>query len=58
MLDEQIEIVNIDDTPANRCSDFDEECVDVTNPSKCWVGGEYCDQADGYCPMMYNSTRT
>lgn len=35
MGDKRIEIVNIDDTPANRCSDFDEECVDVTNPSKC-----------------------
>ena len=42
-----------------RCSDYDDECIDVTDPIGCWIGGNrvcrngkltYMDRADGYCP--------
>ena len=46
--------------PAPRCSCFDDDCKDVTDPYLCWVGGikEFpgmvvaTDIADGYCPMF------
>lgn len=45
---------------SDRCSDYDEECVDVKDPVACWFGGEnvtkngipvYLERADGYCPL-------
>jgi len=42
----------IDCTPAERCPDYDSECVDVTDPYLCWSGVfTSLPQADGYCPM-------
>lgn len=52
---ETIEIVHIDDTGAPRCSDYDDECVDVVDPFLCWSGNCKLDVADGYCPLMYKS---
>jgi len=48
--------------PAPRCSAYDDECLDVENPSKCWSGGKNITRngvlvdaamADGYCPLMF-----
>jgi len=45
---------------SKRCSDYDDECVDVKDPIGCWFGGEnvtkngipvYLERADGYCPL-------
>lgn len=46
---------------SNRCSDYDDECVDVTDHVGCWMGGDritkngipvYTERADGYCPFV------
>jgi hypothetical protein len=45
---------------SKKCSDYDEECVDVKDPIACWFGGEnvtrngipvFTERADGYCPL-------
>jgi len=41
----------IDFAPANRCPDYDSECVDVVCPYRCWAGNEELPTAIGYCPM-------
>jgi hypothetical protein len=50
-----------DQTPAERCPDFDADCALVKDHFKCWQGGNilcqngetvYIDQADGYCPYV------
>ena len=54
MIEELIEVVNIDNTPSNRCTCFDDDCQAVKSPSVCWIGDELTGPADGYCPLMYN----
>jgi hypothetical protein len=48
---------------APRCSDYDDECMDVPNPVSCWCGGDGITSngilvtlppSDGYCPLMFN----
>ncbi len=48
---------------APRCSDYDDECVDVLNPISCWCGEDKVIRngqvyttppSDGYCPLMFN----
>lgn len=52
-----------DRTPAKRCSDYDEDCHDISDHELCWCGhpaghvnglaiGEL-EMADGYCPLMF-----
>ena len=53
MNTETLDVVNIDHTPSDRCSDYDEDCADVVNPALCWVGDDFTGCADGYCPLMY-----
>ncbi len=47
--------------PASRCSDYDNECKDVTDHSVCFCGGVQfakdgtmyeTPMADGYCPFL------
>lgn len=37
---------------AKRCSDFDDECIEVVCHYTCWKGGADGPQADGYCPYL------
>lgn len=45
---------------SQRCSCYDEDCHQVQDPLKCWIGGEYVAGevtvvmpiADGYCPLL------
>ena len=48
---------------AIKCSDYDDECVEVKDPISCWYGGDIKTKngikfnmpiADGYCPLMFN----
>lgn len=57
-METQIEIkeVNKPCTNCNRCSDFDEDCNDVTDKLHCflhgtWNKGEKLPQ--GYCPFIH-----
>jgi len=52
METETIVVVNATHTPASKCSDYDEDCFSVVNPTACWVGNEAIGMADGYCPLM------
>lgn len=42
----------VDHKAAKRCSDYDEECIDVVSPSTCWCGNNELPPSDGYCPLM------
>ncbi len=56
---EQEVIVN---TKPPKCPDFDEECKDVKDHIRCFIGGKifhagiygYLEQAKGYCPFCQN----
>ena len=45
-----------------RCSDYDEDCNDVKDHFKCWLGGKteingkgyYTDTSDGSCPFIHH----
>jgi hypothetical protein len=52
-LDPVLEKIKHDPSP--RCSDFDEECVDVVDPFVCWSNCRGCfdSVADGFCPLMF-----
>ena len=50
----EIPVVVIDNKPAKRCSDFDEDCKSVKRPSVCWEGITI-PMADGYCPLMFKT---
>lgn len=51
---ELIEAITVDHTAAPKCSDFDDECVDVKDALICMAGNSKCPPADGYCPMLFN----
>ncbi|MBE0348238.1 hypothetical protein [Pseudoalteromonas peptidolytica] len=52
METKQIKVLNIDHKGAARCSDYDDDCAEVTNHFKCWVGDEVLPPSDGYCPYV------
>lgn len=35
-----------------KCTDFDNECDDVSDHFACWKGDIYTGLADGYCPYV------
>lgn len=37
-----------------RCSDYDEECIDVKDHILCFFGDLNTGIADGYCPFVQN----
>jgi hypothetical protein len=39
------------------CDQWDEDCIDVVCPTKCWIGDENTGPATGYCPMMSQGVR-
>jgi hypothetical protein len=46
---------NIDLGPI--CADWDEDCIDIKCPTKCWIGDEGTGPTVGYCPMMCNGDK-
>jgi hypothetical protein len=36
----------------NRCSCFDEDCADVKDHMRCFIGNEFMTPVDGYCPYL------
>jgi hypothetical protein len=50
-----IQATLVNHKPAKRCSDYDDECVSVTSPSRCFVGNEHMDIADGFFPMLFSN---
>lgn len=42
-----------------RCPDYDSECVDVENPTRCFIGinkyGLDIGNADGFCPLIHTN---
>jgi hypothetical protein len=50
-------VKKLDKPVGKRCSDFDEDCADVKDYHKCWLGctvaGITIEQADGYCPFIH-----
>lgn len=47
------EIVISNKCGGKRCSDYDDECVLVRCPAKCFIGDSLTGPADGYCPLIH-----
>lgn len=54
-MENKLKPCRLDHEVAKKCSDYDNECVDVRNHFACWQGDlHHClvGPADGYCPFV------
>jgi len=58
-VDKPVEEVISEGNCNGRCPDYDNECVDVENPTGCYIGinkfGFDIGRAKGYCPIIHTN---